>query len=91
VVGYHKLSSEDRQHFEEFFANAIVLAVSEAVLLRAAQLRQVKKMSVGDVIVAATALHYQHTLVTRNHRDFDWIAGLQVLNPFDSEVGTDGR
>ncbi len=84
VVGYHKLTTEDRKHFEEFFANALVLPVSDAVIKQATQLRQCRSMSVADAIVAGTALQNQHTLVTRNTGDFDWIPGLKLLNPFAS-------
>lgn len=34
-----------------------------------------------DSLLAATALHYELRLVTRNARDFDY-AGLEVINPF---------
>jgi toxin FitB len=56
VLGYHKLSEEDRRHFEAFFAAAKVLPISDAVVARAVSLRQSRKMSLGDALVAATAL-----------------------------------
>ncbi|WP_298865481.1 type II toxin-antitoxin system VapC family toxin [uncultured Microbacterium sp.] len=34
-----------------------------------------------DALIAATALHHDLTLVTRNVKDFD-VPGLRVLNPF---------
>jgi len=34
-----------------------------------------------DSLLAATALHYELRLVTRNARDFDY-TGLEVINPF---------
>lgn len=33
-----------------------------------------------DILIAATALHHQATLVTRNVREFGRVAGLQWLN-----------
>ncbi len=33
-----------------------------------------------DTLIAATALHHQATLVTRNVREFDRVPGLQCLN-----------
>jgi predicted nucleic acid-binding protein len=41
-------------------------------------------MSLGDSIIAATALGGDSTLITRNVDDFRWIAGLVVINPFDA-------
>jgi predicted nucleic acid-binding protein len=48
---------------------------------RAIALRQARKMSLGDAIIAATALVHQLALVTRNVTDFDHIAGLTLQDP----------
>ncbi len=82
VLGYHGLTDTERQHFEAFFATAPVLPLSDAVLEQAIKLRQAKKMTLGDALIPATALVHKRTLVTRNTKDFEWIAGLSVLNPF---------
>lgn len=37
-----------------------------------------------DTLIAATALRYQSTLVTRNVREFSRVAGLQCLNWHDA-------
>jgi predicted nucleic acid-binding protein len=42
-------------------------------------------MSLGDALIAATALVHDLTLVTRNVEDFQWIQGLLLLNPFEAE------
>jgi predicted nucleic acid-binding protein len=81
VLGYHKLSPQDRHHFERFFAAAPVLPCSEEVIQQAAKLRQVRKMTLGDALVAGTALLHKHTLVTCNLKDFVGIAGLELLDP----------
>jgi toxin FitB len=59
-----------------------VLAVNENIVEKAISLRQQRKMSLGDAIIAATALEYNATLVTRNSSDFDWINNLMLENPF---------
>lgn len=84
IVGYHKLTEQDRQFFEAFFSASQVLSISKDVVEEATRLRQMKKLSLGDALIAATALKHQLTLVTRNVKDFAWIANLQLLNPFDS-------
>lgn len=81
VLGYHKLSKEDSQLFEQFFAVATVLPLSDTVLQQAIKLRQVRKMTLGDALVAATAIVQGQTLVTHNVKDFQWIAGLKILDP----------
>jgi len=45
-------------------------------------------MTLGDAIIAGTALAYRLTLMTRNTDDFRWIAELKLLNPFD--LGANG-
>lgn len=83
VLGYHRLTPDAAAELEAFFADATVFPVTDAVLDRAIGLRQTRSMSLGDAIVAATALLHGGTLVTRNVADFDWIPGLTVINPID--------
>ena len=83
VLGYHQLDDEERQYLEAFFRLVRVLPLSQAVLDQAVALRQQRKMSLGDALVAGTALVHGLTLVTRNVEDFHWIQGLSLLNPFD--------
>ena len=84
VLGYHQLDAEERQYLEAFFRLARVLPLSQAVLDKAVGLRQQRKMSLGDALVAGTALVHGLPLVTRNLEDFQWIQGLSLLNPFDT-------
>jgi hypothetical protein len=81
VLGYHRLSDDERRHFEDFFASARILPLSQSVLDQAVRLRQERKMSLGDALVAGTAMAHGLTLVTRNTQDFDDIKGLAILNP----------
>lgn len=81
VLGYHKLSPDDRLYLEKFFAAAQVLPVSDAVIARAIALRQARKMSLGDSLIAATALVFRHELNTHNVKDYQGIPGLVVIDP----------
>ena len=83
VLGYHRLTEQERHQLEAFFAAATVLPISQAILDQAVKLRQLRKMTLGDALIAATALVHNLTLVTRNSDDFDWIPDLPVLNPFE--------
>lgn len=85
VLGYHLLKEEQRQYFEEFFQVAQVLPISEDVLNQAVILRQQKRMTLGDAIIAGTALVYGLTLITRNTDDFRWITQARLWNPFESD------
>lgn len=82
VLGYHRLTEEERRYFAAFFAEARVLPLAQPVLDEAVRLRQAKKIKLGDSLVAGTALLHGLTLVTRNVDDFIGIDGLRILNPF---------
>ena len=83
VLGYHRLTEEARDYFVAFFAAAPVLPLSQVVLDQAVKLRQIRKMTLGDALVAATALVHGLELVTRNTDDFKWIPSLKTWNPFE--------
>ena len=84
VLGFHRLTQEEREHFEEFFGATTVLPISDAVVATAISLRQIRKMSLGDSLIAATALEFDHKLITRNISDFVWVADLVVEDPFQT-------
>ena len=83
-LGYHGLTDPDRAALTEFFAAARLLPLDQPVLDQAVALRQQKRMSLGDSLVAATALVHGLTLVTKNVSDFQWIRGLKYLDPLSS-------
>jgi predicted nucleic acid-binding protein len=84
VLGYHRLDAQERHYLEAFFHLAWVIPLTQEILDQAVTLRQQRKMSLGDALVAGTALVYGLTLVTRNVEDFRWVSGLSLLNPFES-------
>ena len=81
VLGYHKLTEDDLQFLEQFFQIAEQLPLSETVAQWAIKLRQRRKMSLGDSILAGTAIAYERMLVTHNTDDFRWIEEIKLLNP----------
>jgi predicted nucleic acid-binding protein len=52
--------------------------------LRGLLRRNGEMIGIGDLIIAATALEHERTLVTRNVRHFSRIPGLSILNPADT-------
>lgn len=85
VLGYHRLTKADRSELKQFFQVAQVLPISQPVLEQAVALRQIRRMSLGDSIIAGTALVHSLTLVTRNTGDFLWIKQIRLLNPFEAD------
>jgi predicted nucleic acid-binding protein len=81
VLGYHKLATEHRQKLEKLFEIAMIIPITEDIVETAITLRQQRKMSLGDSIIAATAVVHGMTLATANIHDFEWIENLQLINP----------
>jgi toxin FitB len=84
TLGFHSIKVAEKALLEKLFAIMEALPISSAIIDLAVSLRQQKKMGLGDSIVAATAIEHNLTLVTRNIKDFTWIADLKTLNPFDT-------
>jgi toxin FitB len=73
VLGYPSLRQQEIAFFSMFFDAAEILPLSNAIMLEAVKLRQKRRMTLGDSIIAATALVHRRTLVTHNISDFAWI------------------
>lgn len=84
VMGYHELDSEDQKILESLFAKGREIQLSQRIKEKAIELRQARRMSLGDSIIAASALIGEVILVTRNIDDFNHIAHLQLLNPYEA-------
>ena len=80
--GFGHLAPERQARLHEIVATTVEAPLDDEIIRRAIILRQKKKMSLGDSIIAATALEFEVPLVTRNTGDFQHIAGLQLINPF---------
>lgn len=84
VIGFKGIDADELEYFDRFFAAAGTLPISIEVIDRAVSLRQTRKMSLGDALIAATALENDLPLVTRNTKDFNWIESLNLIDPFDA-------
>ena len=86
VLGYHRLNDDDRQFLEQFFQAAQILPLSDGVVRWAVRLRQRRKITLGDAIVAASALTHDRTLVTHNTEDFRWIDEIKLFDPLSKDA-----
>jgi len=80
LLGYNGTSLE-MQPLEDFVQYSSVLPLSEEVAQMTIQLRKTRKIKLPDAIVAATAIVFDLTLVTRNIADFEKIEGPTCRNP----------
>lgn len=81
TLGFPSLLPGDKLYLESIFKILQVLDLSPEIAEKAIEIRQAKKISLGDAIVAATALVYDCSLATRNVVDFRHIPGLKLGNP----------
>lgn len=85
VLGYPELVPDELKFFEDFFDSTVVLPVTEHVVTEAIRLRQIRRMKLGDSLIAATALVHKLDLITNNTKDFKWITNLFLINPLEHE------
>ena len=83
VLGYHKLKVDEKKVLESLFAELSVVYPSVEVFAKAIELRQQKSVSVSDALIAATAIFHNLTLATHNASDFEWVEGLEVVDPLE--------
>lgn len=81
ALGYPDILAAEEQRIKELFDTMVEIPLSVSIIQTAVQLRQLKRMSLGDAIVAATALENNCVLWTANVEDFAHIDGLRLHNP----------
>ena len=81
VLGYHQLSENEKLFFESIFSTVLVLPINENIVDITVMLRQKRKYSLVDALMAATALFYDAELNTNNFADFDKTENLRLFNP----------
>lgn len=84
VLGYHRLVENDKNTLIQLFEHIDVIQLGNEVTKLAIHLKQQQKLSLGDAIIASTALIFDKTLITRNTSDFAWITNLKLYNPIDN-------
>ena len=72
----------DLQLLQNFIADSLVIELEPSIKLKTVELRKKYKIKLPDAIIAATALIYDLTLITRNISDFENIVDLKLINPW---------
>jgi predicted nucleic acid-binding protein len=84
VLGWHRITDTNQLRIKRFLNQANVIYLNDEIEEKTIEIKQKVKMDTPDAIVAATALVYQLTLVTRNEKDFKKVEGLSLYNPFEN-------
>lgn len=85
ILGYSKLNETERTAIIDLLDNLDLIYLTPACYEIAIQLRQRKKLSLGDALIAATCMEQGCTLATANIGDFSWIEELKVFNPLTAD------
>lgn len=82
VLGFNG-DAPELKRLGDFIGLATIFFVDDAVADKTIELRKTHKIKTPDAIIAATALVYGLTLITRNITDFKNIDGLITVNPYE--------
>lgn len=73
---------------EQFVDASDIIHVDEGIIDQAIYIRRETNIQLPDALIAATAMHYEQTLITTNDRDFNKVIplGLKYINPEKNNV-----
>ncbi len=81
VLSYNN-ADDVRKLLLDFIKSSNVFELSDEIVEATISIRMQKKIKLPDAIIAATALVFDLTLLTRNTEDFKSISGLKTINPW---------
>lgn len=76
-------NEKDIDVLQNFINDAFVIEIEQSIKLKTANIRKLYHVKLPDAIIAATALTYELTLITRNIKDFEKIEGLKIISPYN--------
>ena len=82
LLCWKSATEKDLEILHQFIGDAMIIELEQFIKYKAAEIRKKHKIKLPDAIIAATALVYELTLISRNVSDFKDIDGLKILDPF---------
>ena len=83
LLCWRTATEKDIEVLHGFINDTLVIELERPIKLKTADIRKKLRIKLPDAIIAATALIYDLTLVTRNVDDFKNIDGLKIVNPYE--------
>jgi hypothetical protein len=74
---------KDMEVVKSFIYDALVIEIEQTIKLKTAEIRKIYNIRLPDAIIAATAIVYGLTLISRNISDFKKIKDLKFINCWD--------
>ncbi len=75
----------EKEHYDllnSFMDDAAIMDLTNDIVMASIDIRKKYRTKLPDAIIAATALVYKLSLISRNTSDFNNIEGLEVLDPY---------
>ena len=83
ILSWRNATLGNLQRLEALLLEVLQYPLDENIIKATIKLRQEYKIKTPDAIIAATALVHKLVLITRNTNDFDKIATLKLINPYN--------
>lgn len=84
ALGFNFQSASEQNTIETFISGSNVLDIDKEIVDKTIEIRKSIKITLPDAIIAATALVYDFTLLSRNSKDFKNIPALKLQNPWEA-------
>lgn len=75
----------EKEHYDllnSFMDDAAIMDLTNDIVMASIDIRKKYRTKLPDAIIAATALVYKLSLISRNTSDFNNIKGLEVIDPY---------
>ena len=84
LLCWRTATPNDLQILKNFINDTTVIELDKSIKYATVDIRKAHRIKLPDAIIAATALVYDLTLITRSVSDFNNIGGLRFINPWES-------
>lgn len=82
LLVWRNATFEHLQILNLFIKASLVFNLEELIILKTIELRKMYNIKLPDAIIAATAIVYDMTLISRNVSDFNKIEALKVIDSY---------
>lgn len=82
LLGWPKITEEETLKVKAFIDNSTILTINDEIKGGTISIKQKKNTKLPDALIAATAIAFDLTLLSRNEKYFLNIKGLKFVNSF---------
>jgi predicted nucleic acid-binding protein len=85
ILGY-KTPPGAYQLLTDFTNDCAIIGLNDEIVEKTIGIRKDVKIKLPDAIIAASAISFDLTLITRNTKDFNQIKELELINPYSISI-----